>query len=114
MLLNDRERAEAVTDIARLILVGGPTMTPYLRQRLADAKDGLGIAVDHNDKVYVCDNANGRLQMFTRDGGFIGSFPVPIWDCRAIRYGSDSTRRPSGSTCVRAVEAAECHGRQVC
>ncbi len=35
-------------DIARLILVGGPTLTPYLRQRLGDTKEGLGITVDHS------------------------------------------------------------------
>jgi molecular chaperone DnaK len=34
-------------NIQKLILVGGPTLTPYLRQRLADPKDGLGIALEH-------------------------------------------------------------------
>ncbi|MGI9004290.1 MAG: Hsp70 family protein [Pseudonocardia sp.] len=34
-------------DIDRLLLVGGTTLTPGLRERLADAVHGLGIAVDH-------------------------------------------------------------------
>jgi hypothetical protein len=32
--------------------------------------------------VYVCDNGNGRLQMFTRDGRFISAFPVPGWESK--------------------------------
>jgi Molecular chaperone len=33
-------------DIERLLLVGGPTMTPFLRDRLADPKEGLGIPLE--------------------------------------------------------------------
>ncbi|MEA3401471.1 MAG: Hsp70 family protein [Armatimonadota bacterium] len=33
-------------DIERLLLVGGPTATPYLRQRLEDPTSGLGIPLD--------------------------------------------------------------------
>jgi molecular chaperone DnaK len=32
--------------IEKLILVGGPTMTPYLRDRLSDRKSGLGIPME--------------------------------------------------------------------
>jgi len=32
--------------------------------------------------VYVCDNANGRLQIFTRDGRFVSAFPVPGWESK--------------------------------
>lgn len=32
--------------VSRILLVGGPTMTPYLRERLRDAKHGLGIPLD--------------------------------------------------------------------
>lgn len=32
--------------VERVLLVGGPTMMPYLRQRLADRKDGLGIPLE--------------------------------------------------------------------
>ncbi|HUP65882.1 MAG TPA: Hsp70 family protein [Thermoanaerobaculia bacterium] len=33
-------------DVERLLLVGGPTVTPYLRERLADPKEGLGIPLE--------------------------------------------------------------------
>ena len=35
-------------DIAKMILVGGPTLAPYLRHRLADPTAGLGIPLDHS------------------------------------------------------------------
>ncbi|HEY5149545.1 MAG TPA: Hsp70 family protein [Mycobacterium sp.] len=35
-------------NISRLILVGGPTLSPYLRERLADPATGLGIPLDHS------------------------------------------------------------------
>ncbi|MBA9001584.1 Hsp70 family protein [Thermomonospora cellulosilytica] len=34
-------------DIEKVLLVGGPTLSPYLRQRLADPREGLGIPLDH-------------------------------------------------------------------
>lgn len=34
-------------DIERALLVGGPTLSPYLRERLADPREGLGIPLDH-------------------------------------------------------------------
>lgn len=33
-------------NIEKILLVGGPTLAPYLRQRLADVKEGLGIPLD--------------------------------------------------------------------
>ncbi|MGQ0572847.1 MAG: Hsp70 family protein [Pseudonocardia sp.] len=35
-------------DVDRLLLVGGVTLAPSLRERLADATDGLGIQIDHS------------------------------------------------------------------
>ncbi|MFC0037401.1 Hsp70 family protein [Actinomadura rayongensis] len=35
-------------DLQKVLLVGGPTLTPYLRERLADPKEGLGIPLDHS------------------------------------------------------------------
>lgn len=35
-------------DVDRLLLVGGPTLTPGLRERLADPDAGLGIELDHS------------------------------------------------------------------
>ena len=33
-----------------------------------------GIAIDSNDVVYICDQNNHRISLFTRDGQFLGSF----------------------------------------
>jgi molecular chaperone DnaK len=35
-------------DISRVLLVGGPTLSPYLRERLSDPDEGLGILIDHS------------------------------------------------------------------
>jgi molecular chaperone DnaK len=40
------ERRLGSGDIAKAILVGGPTLSPYLRERLSDPDEGLGIALD--------------------------------------------------------------------
>jgi molecular chaperone DnaK len=40
------EKKLGVADIDRVLLVGGPTYMPYLRQMLPDAKDGLGIQLE--------------------------------------------------------------------
>lgn len=36
-------------DIERVILVGGPTLSPFVREYLADPESGLGIALDHTE-----------------------------------------------------------------
>jgi len=41
------ERGLGPGDIEKVLLVGGQTLSPYLRERLADPRDGLGIALDH-------------------------------------------------------------------
>lgn len=35
-------------DVEKVLLVGGPTLSPYLRERLADPREGLGIALDYD------------------------------------------------------------------
>ena len=40
------EQHLGAADISKVILVGGPTVTPYIRQVLPDAKHGLGIPID--------------------------------------------------------------------
>ena len=35
-------------DIEKLVLVGGPTLTPHLREMLADPRSGLGIPLDYS------------------------------------------------------------------
>ncbi|MGH8881134.1 MAG: Hsp70 family protein, partial [Stackebrandtia sp.] len=48
------ERGLGAGDIERVILVGGMTQAPLLRQMLADPTDGLGIELDHSlDPVTV-------------------------------------------------------------
>lgn len=36
----------AVNNVEKVLLVGGPSLTPYLRERLSDPKEGLGIPLD--------------------------------------------------------------------
>jgi sugar lactone lactonase YvrE len=38
-----------------------------------------GVGVDAFGRVFVCDNSNGRLQVFDRDGAFESAFDVPGW-----------------------------------
>jgi YYY domain-containing protein len=45
-------------------------------------KEPVGIAVDRHGRIYVCDNGNARVQIFTRDGAFVGGFPVPGWEIK--------------------------------
>ncbi|MGV9384551.1 Hsp70 family protein [Nonomuraea sp. NPDC003707] len=42
------ERGLGAADIGKVLLVGGPTLSPYLRERLADPREGLGIPLDHS------------------------------------------------------------------
>lgn len=42
------ERELGSGDIEKVLLVGGQTLSPYLRERLADPHAGLGIALDHS------------------------------------------------------------------
>lgn len=41
-----QEKRLGPVNIEKILLVGGPTQAPYLRQRLADSTEGLGIALD--------------------------------------------------------------------
>lgn len=43
------EKRLGAGDVEKLILVGGPTLTPYLRERLADPAEGLGISLEHGE-----------------------------------------------------------------
>jgi molecular chaperone DnaK len=80
------ERRLGVSDIERILLVGGPTLMPYLRQRLADPRDGLGIPLEFSiDPLTVV--ARGAAifsgtQRFQRPRG-----PVVEGTCRlALEY----------------------------
>lgn len=41
-----REKKLGKGDISKVLLVGGPTFAPYLREQLSDDKEGLGITLD--------------------------------------------------------------------
>lgn len=43
-----RESGLGPGDIEKVLLVGGPTLSPYLRERLADPREGLGIPLEHS------------------------------------------------------------------
>ncbi|HEX8556977.1 MAG TPA: Hsp70 family protein [Pyrinomonadaceae bacterium] len=47
------------SDVEKVLLVGGPTLMPYLRERLADGREGLGIALEykHNPMTVVAQGA---------------------------------------------------------
>jgi molecular chaperone DnaK len=42
------EKRLAGSNIDKVLLVGGPTLTPFLRERLSDPKAGLGIPLDYS------------------------------------------------------------------
>ena len=41
-----KEKNLTTGDVEKILLVGGPTLTPYLRERLVDKRTGLGIPID--------------------------------------------------------------------
>ena len=43
---------------------------------IADGKfnDPAGLSIDRNDNIYVTDNNNNRIQVFTADGTFLTKF----------------------------------------
>jgi YYY domain-containing protein len=64
-----------------------------------------GLTVD-GDKVYVCDNGNGRLQIFTRDGQFVNEFPVSGWESKVYSEPNVAVD-PSGTIWVTVPGAKE-------
>src|SRR5262249_19781245 len=66
----------------------------------------VGIAVDAAGKVYVAENGNGRLQIFTRDGQFVNAFPVGGWESKVYSE-PNITIDPRGTLCVTVPVAKE-------
>lgn len=64
------ERGVDPADVARVILVGGPTQMPYLRQRLADARQGLGIPLAYDQDPMTVVARGAAL--------FAAGQPVPV------------------------------------
>ncbi|MGW4482902.1 Hsp70 family protein [Amycolatopsis sp. NPDC004368] len=68
------------SDIDRLLLVGGPTLAPGLRELLADPNDGLGIPLDHSQDpstvvargaaIYAGTQALPRAKVVAKRGEF--------------------------------------------
>lgn len=55
-------------NIERVLLVGGPTLTPYLRQFVADSKEGLGIPLEFSlDPLTVVARGAARFAGTQRD-----------------------------------------------
>lgn len=52
----------------------------------------IAIAVDRNDRLYVTDFKNLRVQRFNSDGAFEGAFPVPYGQPGGIAVNRDGTR----------------------
>lgn len=71
-----------------------------------------GIVVDGAANVFVADNGNGRVQLFTRDGRFLGSFPVPGWESKVFSE-PHLTLDARGSLCltVPAAKEVRCYDR---
>lgn len=70
------EKRLGVGDIQKIILVGGPTLAPYIREHLADPHQGLGIKLDFtmNPLTVVAEGAaifagTQRLEITEEGGG---------------------------------------------
>jgi molecular chaperone DnaK len=84
------EKKLGAANIERVLLVGGPTYMPYLRQALSDAKEGIGIPLEFGvDPLTVV--AQGAA-LFA--GGQRLSRPTPIPDIG--RYGLELEYKPIG------------------
>ncbi|PYS70296.1 MAG: 2-alkenal reductase, partial [Acidobacteria bacterium] len=66
-----------IAHIERVLLVGGPTLTPYLREFLADPKEGLGIPLEFSlDPLTVVARGAARFAGTQRDES-VSAEPVP-------------------------------------
>ncbi|MET7989741.1 Hsp70 family protein [Amycolatopsis sp. NPDC005232] len=75
------------SDIDRLLLVGGPTLAPGLRELLADPADGLGIELDHSQDpstvvargaaIYAGTVALPRAEVVPKRGEFSATLSYP-------------------------------------
>ena len=70
------EQRLGTDDVEKVLLVGGPTLTPYLRERLADPATGLGIPLDFSqDPLTVV--ATGAA-IFAGTQRLEGAAPSPV------------------------------------
>ncbi|GAA4233544.1 hypothetical protein GCM10022254_36220 [Actinomadura meridiana] len=80
-------------DVQKALLVGGPTLSPYLRDRLADPRDGLGIPLDHSrDPITTVARGAAVFAGSQRiDPAIFGGPPPPSGE-----YGVELEYRPAG------------------
>jgi len=76
------ERHLGPQDIEKVILVGGPTLMPYLRQRLADGNSGLGIPLEFRVDPFTV-VARGAA-IFAGTHPLAPSRRVPVGELRVI------------------------------
>ena len=101
------EKRLAPGNIEKVLLVGGPSQAPYLRQRLADGVEGLGIAVDFSvDPMTAV--ARGAAVFYGPHRVECGSVPLgagvygldldykPAWLGPRARYRWAGSRLPRG------------------
>jgi molecular chaperone DnaK len=73
------ERRLGPGDISKAILVGGPTLSPYLRERLADASAGLGIPLDYSQDPLTVVARGAAI--------FAGTQRLPVLDSAPVAGG---------------------------
>ncbi|GAA2438283.1 hypothetical protein GCM10010191_61780 [Actinomadura vinacea] len=64
-------------DIQKALLVGGPTLTPYLRERLADPREGLGIPLDHGQDPITAVARGAAIFAGTQRLDTVAAAPAP-------------------------------------
>jgi molecular chaperone DnaK len=86
------EKRLSAGDIEKILLVGGPTQTPYLRQRLADSAEGLGIALDFSVDPMTVVARGAAVFSGTQRSESVNALPVG-----AGQFEIDLDYRPVGS-----------------
>src|SRR5262249_53581705 len=79
-------------DIEKILLVGGPTLTPYLRERLADPGTGLGIELDHSQDPITVVAKGAAIYAGTQRLDTVVPAPPPA----AGEYAAELEYRPVG------------------
>jgi molecular chaperone DnaK len=79
-------------DIQKALLVGGPTLTPYLRERLADPREGLGIPLDHSQDPITAVARGAAIFAGTQRVDTVTAAPPPA----AGEYAIELEYRPVG------------------
>ncbi|MFI0423933.1 Hsp70 family protein [Spongiactinospora sp. 9N601] len=87
------ERGLTPADIEKVLLVGGPTLSPYLRERLADPRQGLGIPLDHSRDPVTAVAMGAAIFAGTQRLDILEPLPVPA----AGEYAVELEYQPMGA-----------------